>query len=441
MPGTPNQSSDRNDSPAQRAFACAFGWLLGLSLLKFGNPAIMDEKVAVPDGAFEWLLASWPLGVGQALLGLVAVLGLFAIRQRTEVPLWLVLAPLPWLGWQFVAATGSADAGVSLTTLRHFLTNVAAFYLGLFCLSPVRGLKWFWAGMASGFVLVLLSGWQQHFGGLEASREFFFEEVYPQMQSEVPEELLKRMSSDRIFATLFYPNTLAGAILLLTPVCVGAVPELFRNGPFSRVPLMLTLILAAGCLVWSGSKGGWLLAVGLSLVTLFRLRFSRRVKMGLMLLLVAAGTAGFLWKYSGYLRGGAQSAAARVDYWKAALKVTATHPVRGTGPGTFGRAYTAIKRPESEMAHLTHNDYLQQASDSGVPGFLLFTGFIGGAMVWVGRRTWRSDHPLQFGVWLGLLGISLQSGAEFGWYIPAISWVWMALLGWLTGVVRNDLDD
>ncbi len=439
-PKTFKPTAGRSDSPAQRGFACAFGGLLGLSLVKFGNPAIMDEKVAAPVDVFEWVLMAWPLAVGQALFLLVAVAGCFAVRRRPDLPRWLVFAPLPWLGWQFIAATGSIESGLTVITLKHFLTNTAAFYLGLFCLSPVKELKWFWTGLITGFVLVLLSGWQQHFGGLAATREYFFQEIYPRMQGEVPEALMRRMSSDRVFATMFYANTLAGAILMLTPVCIGVFRQLFRPGPVRRVSLMLLLLLASACLVWTGSKAGWLLGIVLALVSLFRLRFSRSLKLGLAVVVVAGGTGGFLWRYSAYLHGGAQSAAARVDYWESALKVTSTHPVRGTGPGTFGNAYAAIKRPESEMARLTHNDYLQQASDSGLPGFVLFSAFIAGAMIWVGRRAWSSGCALLFWVWLGLVGITLQSCVEFGWYIPAISWPYMTLLGWLIGLARNDLD-
>lgn len=38
---------------------------------------------------------------------------------------------------------------------------------------------------------------------------------------------------------------------------------------------------------------------------------------------------------------------------------------------------------------------------------------------------------LVFGVWLGVLGWSLQGFAEFGLYIPALAWPAFAFLGWL----------
>lgn len=426
---------DRPDSLLQRIFASLFGALLGLSLLKFGNPVLMEKQVTAPSDVFEWVLMAWPLVVGQGMLVLVAIAGITLVRRRPGTPRWLLLAPLPWLAWQLVAATGSVDMQRTTVTLVHFVTAIGCFYLGLFCLSPIRRLNWFWTGLMTGFVLVLLSGWQQHFGGLEASREYFFEEVYPNLTGDIPQALLKRVSSDRIFATLFYPNTLAGVILLLAPVSLGVTQDIFRQGSMRRISLMLTLVLAAGCLVWSGSKAGWLLMLGLALLSLFRLRFSIALKVGLAVVLLASGAAGFLWKYSVYIQKGAQSAVARTDYWEAAIKLTAAHPIRGTGPGTFGKEYARVKRPESEMAQLTHNDYLQQASDSGVPGFVLYTGFIVATMTYLARHTWSSPNRSLFWIWLGLAGISAQSLTEFGLYIPAVAWPTMTLMGWLSGTV------
>jgi O-antigen ligase len=433
--------ASRPDSPLQGAFALAFGILLGLSLLKFGNPVIMDSEVLWPTNIYEWLLTAWPLAMGHGLLAGVIILGVSVVRRRPGLPLVWMLAPLPWLAWQLVAATGSVDPQRTLPTVIHFTTNLAAFYLGLFALSPIRHLRWFWAALMTGFLLVLLSGWQQHFGGLEATRQLFLTEIYPSTNGDLPPELLKRMSSDRIFATLFYPNTLAGVVLLLAPVSIGVLPRVLGQGSVQRMGLLLTLILAGGCLVWSGSKAGWLLMLGLMLIALFRLSISPKIKVGVAIAVFCLGATGFLWKYSDYLQKGAQSAMARIDYWQAALTVTGQHPVRGTGPGTFGVSYAAVKQPESEMAHLTHNDYLQQACDSGLPGFVFFTAFIVGTMILVGVRSWRASDPMLFWVWLGLLGISAQSMTEFGLYIPAVSWTTMALLGWMVGTTTNHLDN
>jgi O-antigen ligase len=88
------------------------------------------------------------------------------------------------------------------------------------------------------------------------------------------------------------------------------------------------------------------------------------------------------------------------------------------------------------MARLAHNDYLEQASDSGLPGFLVYTVFIVSALVWTFPRQGRPPSTgaqdwLVFAIWLGVLEWSLQGLVEFGLYIPALAWPAFGFLGWL----------
>ena len=115
-------------------------------------------------------------------------------------------------------------------------------------------------------------------------------------------------------------------------------------------------------------------------------------------------------------------------------------PVLGTGPGTFSVTYAKVKKPESEMARLTHNDYLQQASDSGFPGLLLYSAFIVGVL-WVGYPGLGDGASvLRFGVWLGLFAWAVQALAEFTLYVPSVAWPAFALAGWLLGMPGKRID-
>jgi len=423
-----------------RIFAGLFGAFLGLCLLKFGNPPITEKWVEVPAGPWEFLLGyPWPIAWAYWLLALVGVAGIIVARWKLTAPWWLIALPLAWLAWQFIAGTRSVDPGLTSSTLKHFAACVLCFYLGYFSLSGVTRLQSFWPGFLCGFLVVLAVGWEQRFGGLKESRHYFMQYVYPTLK-EVPPEYLKKMSSDRIFSTLFYPNTLAGALLLLLPATLAVLwqsRELLTAGARG---LLMGLVGAAslGCLYWSGSKGGWLLMLLLGLVWLLRLRFSQRLKIVLVTGVLLAGLAGFFWRHATFFQKGATSVSARFDYWRAAIQTAKDKPFFGTGPGTFAIAYKKVKRPESEMARLVHNDYLEQASDSGLPGLLAYALFIAGALAWSFPNTRKtqateSDDWLTLGVWLGLLGWSLQSLMEFGLYIPALAWPAFALLGWLLG--------
>jgi O-antigen ligase len=166
--------------------------------------------------------------------------------------------------------------------------------------------------------------------------------------------------------------------------------------------------------------------------------FERKLKVALICGVLALGLAGFYWKYSGFFKKGATSVVARFDYWQAALRTAAEHPVLGTGPGTFGIAYKKIKKPESEMALLAHNDYLEQASDSGVPGFLFYSAMVAATLAIPWRRGVLKGDGVKLAVWLGLLGWALQGLVEFGLFIPALAWPAFSLMGWLLAQPANE---
>src|SRR5579862_7011766 len=300
-------------------FTALFGGFLGLALLKFGNPPIMEKWVTAPTNVYEFIIGSpWPITWAYTLLAIVALLGMSVAKRGAAVPYWLVLLPLAWVAWECLASFWTANSGLTGPTLAHFFACAACFYLGFFCLAPNRRFIFFWPGLVCGLSIVIAIGWQQHFGGLEQTRKYFFLYIYPGLK-EVPPDYLKKIASSRIFSTLFYPNALAGAVLLLlVPVLqmIWQLHELFTTG--ARLLLIAALgIGGLGCLFWSGSKGGWLLMLVLGLLWLLRLPFNPRVKRNLVLAILALGLAGFFLKYAGFFQKGATSVSARFDYWEA----------------------------------------------------------------------------------------------------------------------------
>jgi len=407
-------------------FSGALGLWLGLAFLKFGHPIILDQKISAPANRDELLYQAWPVAWGYGLLLIVFLLATRVGRWPAGVPRWVLALPLGWLGWQALAATRTIDASLTSATLKHFAACVVAFYLGLFALSRVERRAGFWLGLLGGFLVVLAIGWEQHGGGLERTRKFFYEQSDWQ---QYPPEFLKKIASDRIFSTLVYPNALAGAILLVLPILLAGGWRWTVGRAIGLRLGMLAAIgaLAGGCLYWSGSKAGWLIALGQGTVAFLRSGLPRRLKIGAAVLLALAGLAGFSARHAGYFQRGATSATARLDYWEAAWHTMVARPWLGAGPGTFMVSYRSIKRPESEMTRLAHNDYLQQGADSGVIGLLAYTGFWVGSLVLLYRRS-RGDIQLQ-AIWLGLAGLASQSCVEFGLYIPALAWPLFVLLG------------
>src|SRR5207253_10898692 len=142
-----------------------------------------------------------PMGWTWSLLGLRAGIGRCGAQWTRGTPGCLMTLPLIWFAWQCVAATQTVDAELTGATLKHFAACVVCFYLGLFPLNT-RHFRTFFAGLFCGFVLVLAVGIDQRFGGLEEYRRSFFERLYLYPQS-YPPEFLKKISSNRIYSTLF----------------------------------------------------------------------------------------------------------------------------------------------------------------------------------------------------------------------------------------------
>jgi hypothetical protein len=427
-----------------------FGAFLGLTLVKFGNPVILDHLVAAPGSWLEWVFSTWPCRwVFSAFFGQFWFLGwallatsawafrttltptLLQLRQNKPATL-VVCCLLGWYCWQWAASVDTVKKSLTDVTLSQFSICLVCFLFGMFFVSRLQSVDSLCWGLLVGFMIVLWAGLDQQFGGLEATRRMIYEQGV-----DYPEEFLRRISTGRIFGTLFYPNAFAGVILLLCPITITFVSRLTstRGNILWGLAIGLLGYCSVVCLYWSGSKSGWLIAAGMVLLVLLRLPMARWRKWLLLGVVGAMALGAFGVRYAGYFQKGATSVVARFDYWNTALKVAIRNPLTGSGPGTFQVPYAELKAPDSEMARLVHNDYLQQASDSGMPGFLLYTGLLW-ISVWLLYRKASSD-PIKFAAWLGVAAWAVQSFVEFGLYIPASAWPAFTLTGWLLG---NEVD-
>ena len=421
----------RADWLRDRLVPLVLGLWIGLALLKFGNPIILDRLVTAPTSGAEFIYWSWPFMWGCVISAIVLVIafgGTRWSRPPKKVLLWL---PAAWFGWQVLAGARSVAPHLTNPTLVHFGITVAAFYAGYFVLSKTRGQNLFWVPVLLAFAWSLLSGFDQHYGGLEATREAFFEQEDWQ---SYPEEYVKKMQTDRIFGTLVYPNAFATVILMLGPVLVYQLWRFGENWPrvLQGVLCGVLAYMGAACLVWTGSKGGWL--VGMAAVGALLLQFpaKRTYKVAAVAAVIVLGLAAFFVKYGAYFQKGAPSVGARFTYWSAAWQTATANPVFGTGPGTFAVPYGKIKPPDAEMTRLVHNDYLEQASDSGWLGLILYVSAIFGILGNLYR--YSSSKPWLFRlVLIGILAWALQSFIEFGLYIPGVAWPAFLLLGWAFG--------
>lgn len=448
-------------------YALAFGLFLGLAIWKFGNPVILDNKITTPDSPSEFWNYAWPTHWANWILFPLAIIGAglaFAKKSRWPHIKWLWLPPLLWFGWQLFSATETVDADLTSATLWQFFGCVACYFLGAFLFRNGRALNFLLVGILAAFTFCLVRAVDQRIFEFPQSRQMLVEgercgwtNFPPQTVAEMKSEniiittngvdlanpvFLAKFSKGRVNGTLVYPNALAGAILLLFPVSLALAFSSTKKmkPPIRLAAIALALFLGGAGFFWTGSKLGWLIAIAVGGVCLFRLDWSTRLKFIALGLIIFIGLGIFAIRFQKYFAAGATSVGARFDYWRAAVQTTAKNPLLGTGPGTFQRPYAKIKSPEAEMARLAHNDYLEQFSDSGIPGGIFYIAWIFLALATVARRVWKSENQITLAVFAGLLGWFAQGIGEFSLYVPALAWTAFTLLGCALALTENQLD-
>jgi hypothetical protein len=451
---------------ATEIYALAFGLFLGLAFWKFGNPVILDHKIISPASPSEFWADAWPTHWANWIFLPFALAGaLVAFKNKPRWPTrhWLWLLPLLWFGWQLIAATQTVDADLTAATLWQFFGCVACYFIGALVLNRETALRWLLAGVLAAFTFCLVRAVNQRLVEFPQTHQMLVEgahdgwtNVPPAMLLEMKREqivittngvdvanpvFLKKFAQGRVMGTLVYPNALAGAVLLLLPLALTLAFGTKKLRPAIRaIVIALTCLLGGAGFFWTGSKLGWLIAMGLGGLYLLRINWSARLKFTTLAIVAILGLGVFTVRFHNYFAAGATSAGARLDYWRAAVQTAAKNPLTGSGPGTFQRPYEQIKSPDAEMARLAHNDYLEQFSDSGIPGGVFYGAWIVFALLTVGKRVWKTGNQIIFAIFIGLLGWFVQGVGEFSLYIPALAWTAFTLLGCSLALTGNRFD-
>lgn len=449
----------RKSLTAIELYTLAFGLFLGLAIIKFGNPVILEHVIFQPKSLSDFLHDAWPVRWANVLLVVLVVAGTaIAIIKKPRWPAtrWLWILPLVWLGWQFLSASQSRHHDLTSLTLWQFGGCAASYFLGTWLIGSTPRWWLILPGILVAFAFCLVRAVDQKLFEFPSEKQFLLQsqsEGWTNMPPDVFQELklenviiktngvdiaspaiIAKYDKGRVNGTLVYPNALAGIVLLLMPIAAVAVWQITRNLRPTTCFAAMALITALGAagLFWSGSKSGWLIALAMGVFWLYRLNGSRKLKWLVVIVLLVGGLAVFALRFQSYFAKGATSVGARFDYWRVAAHVTKENPIFGTGPGTFQRPYAEMKRPDAEMARLVHNDYLEQFSDSGFPGGLTYTAWLALLLWTLGKRVWPNrENWLPFALFTGILGWFLQGFIEFSLFVPALAWTAFTLAGCL----------
>lgn len=196
-------------------------------------------------------------------------------------------------------------------------------------------------------------------------------------------------------------NLQGGFLILLVPFIFHM---LFVGERGWRLGAVGALILVSWAIILSQTRSAWLAyilgAVVVSIYTFWRGSGSikeKGIKVGSIVIIPAMVLLGILnftkdknvqdraQRFQNMVEeatSNEKSAGARLMWWKSTSKMAMDHPLFGVGPGNW-KLHTfeywigpSGNRQGFSFATRTHNDYLQVLSERGVPGFLLFFGFL-----------------------------------------------------------------
>jgi len=133
----------------------------------------------------------------------------------------------------------------------------------------------------------------------------------------------------------------------------------------------------------------------------------------------------------------------RLAIWRDTLGLIRQHPLVGTGLGSFSVVYPFVQTTFLNLlVEHAHCDYLEVASELGLPGGMLVFGSIFWVLAWTIRQYRQAEEQFDKTVSLGCVGsivaILVHSLADFNLYIPANALVFTILLAMAWSSGRSD---
>jgi O-antigen ligase len=269
-----------------------------------------------------------------------------------------------------------------------------------------------------------------------------FEAIYGlyEVKSSHEQVLSRAKEFHRHFVTGTYLNRnhFAGLMELALGVQFGFLFRAFLQKKAAQIlPYFVIISICAFAFLLSGSRMG---ITSFSVTLLFFLilllfHSDRQTKYFVALICGALGVFAFqakaflaerfFYTSSGEFWGG------RIEVWRNTLQMIKQHALQGIGLGNFEWVFPLYQSGASKMgwSH-AHQDYLELASELGLPFFLLliFSFFY----LWVsglyhGLKLENEKRPLIWGGFIGITSLALHALTDFNFAIPANAFLWILL--------------
>lgn len=266
--------------------------------------------------------------------------------------------------------------------------------------------------------------------------------------------------------TLENPNDFATHLLLTLPFCLMLFLTSSRTSParwLSLATAVSVLLTAMRC----GSRGAMMAFLSMLIVLFSKSSHTQRAILAVVTLagLFAAGAllprnvwARYLTVFTPAATGedadtlamAVSSSNSRKYLFERSIAYTFQNPILGVGPGNFivREAKEATESGSRGSWLGTHNSYTQASSETGIPGFLFFTGTILGC-VWISagihKRSKRFPRllPLQhiaLGLLMSVVGFGVDilfSHFAYWYYVPVLAGITIAF----ANIARPMLDE
>ncbi len=208
----------------------------------------------------------------------------------------------------------------------------------------------------------------------------------------------------RIGWPLIDPNNAACVVNLALVPCVWLA--LFKD-----LRWWLVFAVFAAAMYATGSKAG-IGAAGISIIVFLACRYGADFLLFIMAIGMIFWGAIFIFRPEIILTVW-QALGERFPIWQAAWQIWQTHPIRGTGLGTFGKYRIQVGDLLYIPPTYVHNDVFQFAVEMGTPAALVFL-----ALVFAVVRSTRSANLAPA---CALLAVFIQSMFEFQFFLQSIS--------------------
>lgn len=334
-------------------------------------------------------------GVALTLLLLDILLSKRAQLRVVEKRLYILLGM--YVAWEILSALVNNSPGRSLWTLKEE-------WLFLFvplALRALRQKKWqerVLIALALSTIVIGAYGWLQH---------YFLLNLRPDYALGIMPDGLARASGA-------FHNTLTFGNLFAVLSALFVTLALYAPRHAMRYLYGAAGILAGGATVFTYSRGSIVaLSVGLVLAAALSLKRSRRLALGVFVVMVVSGTLlapKVINRFQAAMNSDNErqtlrdKSVSRITIWSTTIEMITINPVFGVGAGNFYDAY--VKTAPDLSVHFTHahNDVLNIAAYAGLPAAALYL-YIWGYLLYLFSRETIRRSPGDPGA--GILAASL----------------------------------